>query len=175
MARKPIPNYIAVLAPDRGGQGYAVFFPDLRGCVTQGDDLAEAQAMATDALSLWIATSLAYGDPIPAPRPLEAIRSDKGFARENDLDWRETIALLVPARPPLGRPERVNVSLDSNKLRAIDAYADRRGLTRSAVLEAGAGLLLSVDPMPGRGPSEAPALSRSAARPKTRKKAKQGR
>jgi len=62
-----------------------------------------------------------------------------------------TIALLVPARPPLGRPERVNVSLDSNRLRAIDAYAERRGLTRSAVLEAGAELLLSTDPLSGRG------------------------
>ena len=151
MATKPISSYIAILAPDRDAGGYAVFFPDLPGCVTQGEDMAEAQAMAGEALSGWIASAVAHGDSIPAPRPLDAIRSDKIFARENEVNWRDAIATLVSARPPLGRPERVNVSLDSNRLRAIDAYAERRGLTRSAVLEAGADLLLSSDPIPGRG------------------------
>ena len=155
MARKPLPSYIAILAPDPDEGGFSVFFPDLPGCVTQGDDLADAQSMAIDALSGWIASMIAHGDPIPVQRPLEAIHADKAFARENDLDWREAIATLIVTRPPLGRPERINVSLDSNKLRAIDAYAERRGLTRSAVLEAGADLLLSTDPLSGRGQSSA--------------------
>jgi predicted RNase H-like HicB family nuclease len=153
MAVKPIPSYVAVLAPDPDAGGYAVFFPDLPGCVTQGEDLAEAQAMAGDALSGWIASAVAHGDRIPVPRPLDAIVLDKTFAREHDINWREAVAALVAARPPLGHPERVNVSLDSNKLRAIDAYAERRGLTRSAVLEAGADLLLSCDPL-GAGAGE---------------------
>jgi len=151
MARRPLPSYIAILVPDPGEEGFSVFFPDLPGCVTQGDDLADAQAMAIDALSGWVASMIAHGDPIPVQRPLEAIHADKAFARENAVNWREAIATLVVARPPLGRPERINVSLDSNKLRAIDAYAERRGLTRSAVLEAGAELLLSTDPLSGRG------------------------
>jgi predicted RNase H-like HicB family nuclease len=172
MATKSISSYIAILAPDRDAGGYAVYFPDLPGCVTQGEDMAEAQAMAGDALSGWIASAIAHGDPVPAPRPLDAIRSDKAFARENEVNWRDAIATLVPARPPLGRPERVNVSLDSNRLRAIDAYAERRGLTRSAVLEAGADLLLSSDPIPGRrsGLSEEQASYRSAARKSSKKK-----
>jgi predicted RNase H-like HicB family nuclease len=151
MARKPLPSYIAILVPDPGDGGFSVFFPDLPGCVTQGDDLADAQTMAGDALSGWIASMIAHGDPIPVQRPLEAIHADKAFARENEVNWRAAIATLIVARPPLGRPERINVSLDSNKLRAIDAYAERRGLTRSAVLEAGAELLLSTDPLSGRG------------------------
>jgi predicted RNase H-like HicB family nuclease len=167
MPARPISSYIAILVPDRDDGGYSVFFPDLPGCVTQGDDLADAQAMAVDALSGWIASMVAHGDPIPAQRPLEAIHADKIFARENEVNWRDAIATLIVARPPLGRPERINVSLDSNKLRAIDAYAERRGLTRSAVLEAGADLLLSSDPISGRGPglSERPAAYRSTARP----------
>lgn len=164
MAMKPIPSYLAILAPDPHAGGYAVFFPDLPGCVTQGDDLAEAQAMAGEALSGWIASALAHGDPIPAPRPLDAIRSDKAFARENDVSWRDAIVALVAARPPLGRPERVNVSLDSNRLRAIDAYAERRGLTRSAVLEAGADLLLASDPLSGRGAGQSERRYRNATR-----------
>jgi predicted RNase H-like HicB family nuclease len=145
-------SYIAILIPERAG-GYSVFFPDLPGCVTQGEDMAEAQEMAAEALSGWLAVAFDHGDQIPAPRPLETIKTDKGFAKENDIDWRNATAVLVSAPPPLGRPERVNVSLDSNKLRAIDAYAERRGLTRSAVLEAGAELLISSDPLPARSRS----------------------
>jgi predicted RNase H-like HicB family nuclease len=163
MARKPAPSYIAILVPEKEDGGYSVFFPDLLGCVTQGDDIADAQAMAIDALSGWLAAAIDLGHPVPIQRPLEAIRAVKRFARENEVNWRDAIAMVVPVRPPLGRPERVNVSLDSNRLRAIDAYAQRRGMTRSAVLEAGADLLLSSDPLPGAGLSERTAPYRSAA------------
>jgi len=161
MATKPLPSYIAILVPDPGEGGFSVFFPDLPGCITQGDDLADAQAMALDALSGWIASMIAHGDPIPVQRSLEAIHADRSFAREHDVNWRDAIATLVVARPPLGRPERINVSLDSNKLRAIDAYAERRGLTRSAVLEAGAELLLTTDPLAGRRHGERPIAARA--------------
>lgn len=144
-------HYVAVLIPDREDGGYAVLFPDLPGCVTQGEDMAEAQEMAVDALSLWMASAAEHGDRIPAPRDLAAIKADKAFARIHGIAWKDATAVMIPVRPPLGRPERVNVSLDSNKLRAIDAYATRRGLTRSAVLEAGAELLIGHDPMPPRG------------------------
>jgi len=101
MATKTVASYIAILAPDPDAGGYAVFFPDLPGCVTQAEDLTEAQTMAGEALSGWIASAVAHRDPIPAPRPLDAIRSDKGFARENDVAWRDAIAVLIPARPGL--------------------------------------------------------------------------
>jgi len=152
-------SYVAILIPDRAAGGYAVLFPDLPGCVTQGEDTADAQAMAADALSGHVAALREYGDPVPRARALEEIKADRGFARENAIDWKDVTALLVPIRPPLGKPERVNVSLDSNKLRAIDAYAARRGLTRSAVLEAGAELLMQQDPLP---PASRAASARSA-------------
>jgi predicted RNase H-like HicB family nuclease len=166
MARKPALSYIAILVPEKEDGGYSVFFPDLPGCVTQGDDVADAQAMAIDALSGWLAATIDLGYPVPIQRPLEVIRADKSFARENEVNWHDAIAMVVPVRPPLGRPERVNVSLDSNKLRAIDAYAERRGMTRSAVLEAGADLLLSSDPVTGARLSEKTAPYRSAVRQK---------
>ncbi len=43
-------TYTAVFEPAVEG-GYVVTFPALRGCITQGDTLAEARAMATDALT----------------------------------------------------------------------------------------------------------------------------
>jgi predicted RNase H-like HicB family nuclease len=152
-------HYIAILVPDRESGGYAVFFPDLPGCVTQGEDMADAQEMAVDALSLWMASAEEHRDKIPEPRELEAIRADRVFARDNEIDWKDATAVMIPVRPPLGRPERVNVSLDSNRLRAIDAYATRRGLTRSAVLEAGAELLIGRDPVAWRAEKQGGLLS----------------
>ena len=51
----------------KGEDGYAVVFPDLPGCVTQGDTLEEATEMAIDAASGWIAIMLEDGENIPPP------------------------------------------------------------------------------------------------------------
>jgi predicted RNase H-like HicB family nuclease len=142
-------SYIAILMPEDEG-GYSVFFPDVPGCVTQGEDMSEAQEMAAEVLSGWMEVAADEGMPLPVARTLEAIKSDKAWAKENQVDWRQVTAVLTAVRPALGKPKHVNVSLDSNKLRAIDAYAERRGMTRSAVLEAGAELLLESDPYPPR-------------------------
>jgi predicted RNase H-like HicB family nuclease len=165
-------SYVAILIWEREFGGYTVLFPDVPGCVTQGEDTADAQAMAVDALSGHIAVLREYGDSVPPARDLEEIKADRAYARENEIDWKDVTAVLVPVRPPLGKPERVNVSLDSNKLRAIDAYATRRGLTRSAVLEAGAELLMEQDPVPPQSRSNTRGLAEDAARYEARRSRK---
>lgn len=50
-----------------GEDGYTVEFPDLPGCVTQGDTLEEAMEMAVDAASGWILIMLEDGEDIPTP------------------------------------------------------------------------------------------------------------
>ena len=45
--------YPAVFHPEEVG-GYSVDFPDLLGCVTEGDTLAEAIRMAEDALGIYM-------------------------------------------------------------------------------------------------------------------------
>ncbi len=58
--------YPAIFTPEQDG-GYSVFFPDLEGCYTCGDTLADALFMAEDALALVL-----YGyekDQRPIPRP----------------------------------------------------------------------------------------------------------
>lgn len=134
-------HYIAVLVPERSG-GWAVLFPDAPGCATQGETLDEAIAMASDALAGHLAVARDYGDAIPEPRSLDDIKADKEWCRHNDVAWSRAMAVPIMVRPPLGRPERVTISMDSNILREIDAYAEKRDLTRSAVLAAGAELLL---------------------------------
>lgn len=134
-------HYIAVLVPERSG-GWAVLFPDVPGCATQGETLDEAIAMASDALAGHLAVTRDHGDAVPESRSLDDIKADKEWCRHNDVAWSRAMAVPIMVRPPLGRPERVTISLDSNILREIDAYAEKRDLTRSAVLAAGAEFLL---------------------------------
>jgi predicted RNase H-like HicB family nuclease len=45
--------------------GYTVTVPSLPGCITYGADLAEAIAMAREAIELYIESLVAYGEEIP--------------------------------------------------------------------------------------------------------------
>jgi predicted RNase H-like HicB family nuclease len=50
-------GYTAVLTPDLEVGGYTVEVPELPGCLTEGDDLAEAKRMAKDAIELWLSVA----------------------------------------------------------------------------------------------------------------------
>lgn len=58
--------------------GYTVVVPDLPGCVTQGDTLADAILMATDAASGWVLDELEDGRSVPESSPSSAITPDAG-------------------------------------------------------------------------------------------------
>jgi len=58
-------QYTIILDPDLEEGGYTVTIPALPGCVTQGETIEEAIAMAKDAIRLYIETLLADGQPIP--------------------------------------------------------------------------------------------------------------
>lgn len=61
-------------------EGYSVVFPDLPGCITQGDTLEEAIEMAEDAALGWLLTTLEDGQEIPVPSKVENIKLDgEGF------------------------------------------------------------------------------------------------
>ncbi|MEA4927562.1 MAG: type II toxin-antitoxin system HicB family antitoxin [Candidatus Limiplasma sp.] len=57
-------TYAAVLTKEADG-GYSVRFPQLDGCYTQGNTLADALTMASDALRLHLQGMVADGDDIP--------------------------------------------------------------------------------------------------------------
>lgn len=58
--------YPAIFHPEEVG-GYSVFFPDLLGCVTQGDTLEEALFMAEDALGIYLYSIKEDGKTAPPP------------------------------------------------------------------------------------------------------------
>ena len=45
--------------------GYVAFVPALPGCHTQGDDLEEAEKNVKEAISLYLESLSAHGDPVP--------------------------------------------------------------------------------------------------------------
>lgn len=58
-------KYTIILDPDPDKGGYTVTVPALPGCVTQGETIEEAIAMAKDAIRLYIETLVADGESVP--------------------------------------------------------------------------------------------------------------
>ncbi|MDR2468175.1 MAG: type II toxin-antitoxin system HicB family antitoxin [Spirochaetaceae bacterium] len=61
-----------------GDGGYAVEVPDLPGCVSGGETLAEAIMMGIDAASGWILDELEDGKQVPAARRIEDVHPESG-------------------------------------------------------------------------------------------------
>ena len=58
-------QYTIILQPDPDAGGYTVTVPALPGCVTQGETLEDAIAMAKDAIKLHVESLLADGLSVP--------------------------------------------------------------------------------------------------------------
>ena len=57
-------RYYAVFEPSTNGN-YGVFWPDLPGCISMGDDLPHAERMAVEALGLHICQMERDGEALP--------------------------------------------------------------------------------------------------------------
>jgi hypothetical protein len=114
--------YVGIL--DGGGDVWGVRIPDVPGCHGGG---ATPEAAIEDAISALRDWDL----PLRAPRGTQDIMSDPEAAFVASAG--ETL-VMIPYVADLGRPVRANISLDAGELIAIDAEAERRGLTRSAYM-----------------------------------------
>lgn len=66
---RKVPEYpfeMRPLTPEEGG-GWLITFPELPGCMSDGETPAEALANGADAVAAWIDAMLASGREIPAP------------------------------------------------------------------------------------------------------------
>ena len=57
---------IRPLSPEEGG-GFLIEYPDLPGCISDGESIAEAIANGADARRAWIAAMREAGRPVPPP------------------------------------------------------------------------------------------------------------
>jgi predicted RNase H-like HicB family nuclease len=118
-------RYYHAIVHKEKGSAFGVHFPDLPGCFSAADDIADVIPNAIEALSLWFEES----EDVVEPSSADTIQ----MLAANDLKEGAFLVLV----PWIGRnagPARVNISLDRAVLDAIDAAAAMRRLTRSAFL-----------------------------------------
>ena len=117
-------HYLALIRKDKDSD-YGVDFPDFPGCVTAGETIDEAKDMAWEALEGHIQLVLEEGERLPEPSSLEAVMSHPDHA--------DAVAFLVEVRTPT-KAVRINITMDENLLRDIDAKSRELGKSRSAFL-----------------------------------------
>ena len=83
-------QYYALFVPAEEG-GYSIFFPDLPGAYSCGDDLDTGIWMAQDCLQGYLEVSLDYGDNIPPPSSKEEVEKrvveDPFYAEGLEPGW----------------------------------------------------------------------------------------
>lgn len=120
-----MPHYIALIHKTDDSD-YGVSFPDLPGCISAGETLDEARAMAEEALALHIEGLVEDGEAVPEPSTLEEVM--------RDADNREAVVALIPAPTAKRKAVRVNVTFPEDALERVDRYAQDHGLSRSGFL-----------------------------------------
>ncbi|SFI24389.1 type II toxin-antitoxin system HicB family antitoxin [Bradyrhizobium sp. Gha] len=76
-----MPHYVAIIEA-AGTDECSMWFPDLPGCISGGDDVDEAVENAPEAIAFYAEELAADGRALPAPRTLEELEADPEFAVE---------------------------------------------------------------------------------------------
>jgi predicted RNase H-like HicB family nuclease len=135
-------TYLAVFEPTE--TGYSVYFPDLPGCVSYGEDFEGAQKQASDALGLHIYGMEKDGDEIPAPSKAPQVdpETSSGY-----------MVSPVTVFPGLVRNELNNRAVKTNL--TIPAWlkemAEAQGVNYSKVFQTALMDYLGVSQVPMRG------------------------
>jgi len=95
------------------GGGFLISFPDLPGCISDGDTLAEAVRSGKEALQSWVSARLQDGMPVPEPSRLAERAVDEFSGRFVQRIPRSLHAELA------ARSEAEGVSLNSLVLALI--------------------------------------------------------
>lgn len=120
--------YPAVFEPWDDGTGFTVTVPDLPGCVTEGENLADAISMAQDAASGWVLDELEDGAAAPAARAVKDIHLDNenSFVSLLSLDM-DTYAAKYGSkavRKNLTIPAWLNTYAESQKINFSQVLTD---------------------------------------------------
>jgi predicted RNase H-like HicB family nuclease len=116
------------IEPGDSGHAFGVVVPDIPGCHSAGDTLEEAYANAKEAIEAHLDILLDEGMPVPERRTLDEHRCNPDFT---GFTWGFVTTRNIPA---LKKAIRINISLPEALVHEIDAYAQARGLSRSAFL-----------------------------------------
>ena len=87
-----MPHYVAIVEDAGPDKAVGIWFPDLPGCFSAGDDIDDALRNAQEALALYAESRGREGRELPAPRTVSALKNDPDVA----ADLREhTLALVA--------------------------------------------------------------------------------
>lgn len=86
-----MPHYVAIVEDAGPEKAVGIWFPDLPGCFSAGDDVDEALRNAEEALALYAEAETKEGRALPRPRTLSELRVDPAAAS----DLRDHMIALV--------------------------------------------------------------------------------
>jgi predicted RNase H-like HicB family nuclease len=126
-----LPKYVypAIFDPNEHG-GYTVTFPDLPGCITEGDNLDDALRMAAEAMALHLYGMERDGDDIPVPSKPSEIQLPE------DAD-KDAFITLIQARTEPIRDEIQNRSVKKTLTipKWLNDEAEEAGINFSQALQ----------------------------------------
>lgn len=89
-------HYIAIIEDAGPDLAVGVWFPDLPGCTSAGDDIDEALRNAPEALELYAESLEGDGKALPHPRTLTELKADPAIA--NEIQTYMVALIELPAR-----------------------------------------------------------------------------
>ncbi len=133
-------TYLAVFEPSTNGS-YSIYFPDLPGCTSLGDNLEEASRMAAKAASLHVYSMECDGEAIPEP--------SVNLSKE---DTEGNVIMPITIHPDLFRMKKDNERVKTNiTLPAwLKRMAEEQKVNYSRLLETALMDYLQI-PRPGKG------------------------
>lgn len=126
--------YPAVFEPEDGM--YNVSFPDIPGCYTCGDNLADALYMAEDALGGWLSRAEEKGNDIPAASMLNDVQANGGMVTLilSDTDAYRRAHSTKAVKKTLSIPSWLNEAAEARSVNFSkvlqDALCDQLGFSR---------------------------------------------
>ena len=121
-------TYFMFVHDDGEGKGLWCEFPDLPGCMTDGDNLDDLVKNAADALESWLAAVGESGDVLPDASDAEALKAKADACAD-------PVIFVVPVTGYLPDvPARINITSTEAKIAEITAFAKRVKRTRSELM-----------------------------------------
>ena len=71
---KPATRYVVVIDGKPGA--YGMYVPDMPGCTSMGDTIADLLSNAQEALQLWAEDAVNSGESLPKPRSIDRLSFD---------------------------------------------------------------------------------------------------
>lgn len=92
-------RYAIVIEGGEPGSGFSAYVPDLPGCVTVGETVAEVRRNMGEAISLHLHGLREDGEPIPPPTSL----ADYVEIADDPAAWAQGVVPAAPPRKARGR------------------------------------------------------------------------